>query len=169
MPTLSHADAAATAALFTEHQPWLLGSLRQRLRNRAEAEDVASETFLRVIARQGLDAIEEPRAYLSTVARNVLAQTWRRRELERVYLEALAQAPPPVAPSAEEQALLLEALERIAHALDGLSSKARRAFLMSQLDGMTYAQIAAAVGVSVSMVRRYMAQGLRQCLLATGG
>ncbi|WMJ69828.1 sigma-70 family RNA polymerase sigma factor [Stenotrophomonas sp. 24(2023)] len=167
MPPLSHADAAATATLYTEHQPWLLSSLRQRLRNRADAEDVASETFLRVIARQGLDAIEEPRAYLGTVARNVLTQRWRRRELERVYLEALAHAPPAMAPSAEEQALLLETLHRIAQALDGVSSKARRAFLMSQLDGLTYAQIAATLGVSVSMVRRYMAQGLRQCLMAT--
>ncbi|MBK0052734.1 sigma-70 family RNA polymerase sigma factor [Stenotrophomonas sp. S39] len=169
MPSTPADDARSFGQLFVEHQAWLLGSLRRRLGNRADAEDVTSETFLRVITRRGLDAVEEPRAYLGTVARNIVIQNWRRRELERVYLDALAQAPMAVAPSAEEQALLLESLQRFGQALDGLSSKARRAFLLSQLDGLTYAQIASEVGVSVSMVRRYMAQGLRQCLLADAG
>ena len=62
--------------------------------------------------------------------------------------------------------MLLEALERLSRALDTLSVKARSAFLMSQLDGLTYAQIAAQLGVSASMVRQYMAQGLRCCLAA---
>lgn len=163
---MNPADVTATTALFSNHQPWLLSRLQYRLRNIAEAEDVTSETFLRVIARQGLEAINEPRAYLTMVAKSVLIQNWRRRELERVYVEIMSQAPPSVVPSPEERALLLESLERIAIALDALSDKARRAFLMSQLDGLTYAQIAQEVGVSVSMVRRYMAQGLRQCLLA---
>jgi len=167
MDSLSASEIAASDALFSEHQPWLLGRLQQRLRNRAEAEDVASETFLRVLTRQGLlHTLNEPRAYLTMVAKSVLIQNWRRRELEQAYLATLAAAPPATMPSAEERALLIESLERIAAALDGLSAKARRAFLLSQLDGLTYAQIADELGVSASMVRRYMAQGLRQCLLA---
>ena len=64
--------------------------------------------------------------------------------------------------------MLLESLERLSRALDTLSPKARAAFLMSQLDGLTYAEIAEKVGVSASMVRQYMAQGLRCCLAVAG-
>lgn len=144
-----------------------MARLQARLRNRAEAEDVTSETFVRVLAYRRLSAMQEPRAYLSTVAKSVLVQTWRRRDLERACIEALGTTADAFSPSPQERAELLQLLERIADALDGLSVRARTAFLMSQLDGQTYAEIAAQLGVSVSRVRQYMAQGLRRCLLAT--
>lgn len=156
------------ATLFSAHHPWLLGRLYSRLRNRAEAEDVASETFVRVIDAGRAQQLREPRAYLTTVAKNVLLQSWRRRDLERAYLEALAAAPPAFALSVEEHLVLLETLTRINAALDGLPAKARRAFLLSQLDGMTYADIATELQVSASTVRYYMAQGLRRCMEAAG-
>jgi RNA polymerase sigma-70 factor (ECF subfamily) len=163
---LPAAEAAAAATLFAEHQPWLLDRLSKRLRNAAEAEDVSSETFVRVLGYRRLQAMNEPRAYLTTVAKNVLAQLWRRKDLERAWLETLRLAPTPYAPSPEERAILLEALERIAHALEDLPAKARSAFLLSQLDGLTYAEIALRIGMSERMVRRYIADGMRCCLLA---
>lgn len=165
--SMTPADAVAAGVLFQEHHSWLLSRLQQRLRNRAEAEDVASETFIRVMGYERVRALNEPRAYLSTVAKSVLARQWRRRELERAYIDSLAALPQELAPSAEERVALFRQLERIAQALDTLSPRARRAFLLSQLDGLTYAEIAQEVGVSVSAVRQYMAQGLRACLLAT--
>lgn len=163
---MSTADAAAAAALFTEHHPWLLDRLRKRLRDVAEAEDVSSETFLRVIGYRRLHAMDEPRAYLTTIAKNVLAQLWRRRDLERAWIATLAAMPEDCAPSPEERAVLLESLDCIARALEGLPAKARTAFLLSQLDGLTYAEIAERIGMSQRMVRRYMADGLRCCMLA---
>ncbi len=157
-----------TEVFFIEHHPWLLGRLRHRLSNRADAEDLASETFLRVVAQPGLSSIDTPRAFLSTIAKRVLFEFWRRRDLERAYLDAIAHLPEGLAPSAEERALLLESLAGIARALDGLPDKAQRAFLMSQLDGLTYAEISAALGVSASMVRKYMARGWHACARALG-
>ncbi|MNJ69247.1 putative RNA polymerase sigma factor FecI [compost metagenome] len=49
--------------------------------------------------------------------------------------------------------------------LDRLPHKARRAFLMSQLQGMTYAAIAAELEVSERMVKKYMAQAMLHCLM----
>lgn len=170
MPTSSAAEPASDlATLFTAHHSWLLGRLQQRLRNRAEAEDVASETFVRVVGYGRAGAMREPRAYLTTVAKNVLLQNWRRRDLERAYLDALAAAPQGFVVSVEERLILLETLTRIHTALEGLPPKARRAFLLSQLDGLGYAEIAAQLGVAVTTVRYYMAQGLRCCLAAVDG
>jgi len=167
MSALSPVDRLRAQALFSDHHPWLLGRLHDRLRNRAQAEDMASETFVQVIGSERLASIEQPRAFLTTVAKRVLYEFWRRRDLERAYCAVLEQLPESHVPSAEDRALLLESLERIAQALDGLSDKARHAFLLSQLDGLTYQQIAAQIGVSHGMVRKYMAQGWRACTLAT--
>ncbi|UJB67192.1 sigma-70 family RNA polymerase sigma factor [Acidovorax sp. YS12] len=166
MPPLPPAQRPLAAAFFAEHQPWLLGRLHQRLRNRADAEDLASETFVRVVAQPDLAAVGTPRAFVATLAKRVLFDFWRRRDLERAYLDAIAHLPEALAPSPEERALLLESLEGIARALDGLPDKARRAFLMSQLDERTYADIATRLGVSASMVRKYMVQGWQACAQA---
>jgi RNA polymerase sigma factor (sigma-70 family) len=160
------APADVHTALFTDHYPWLLGRLYLRLRNRAEAEDVASETLLRVIAYRRAATLKEPRAYLTSVAKSVLRQSWRHRDIERLYAESVAHMPEALALSAEDHAILLESLTRISSALDGLPALARQAFLLSQLDGLTYAEIAVRLDRSVATVRYYMAQGLRQCLLA---
>ena len=49
---------------------------------------------------------------------------------------------------------------------DSLSDKARRAFLLSQLEGLTYDEIALRLEVSTRTVKRYMALAFEQCLLA---
>ena len=156
-------SADASVQLFVDHHPWLLQRLTYRLRNRADAEDLTSETFLRVITRPEVGVLEAPRAYLATVAKRLLINLWHRRELEQAYLDAISILPEAVSPSPEDRALLIESLEAVAKALDAQSDKARRAFLMSQLDGLTYAEIAQQLGVSASMVRKYMAQCWEAC------
>lgn len=145
--------------LFSDHHAWLIGRLQARLGNVADAQDLASETFVRVVG-QGpgqLEALQEPRAFLTTIAKRLLFSLWRRRDLERAYLDTLALRPEESAPSPEERALLLETLEHIAQALEGLTLKAHQAFLLSQLDGVGYHAIAAELGISHSTVRRHMA------------
>ncbi|KKT82336.1 MAG: ECF subfamily RNA polymerase sigma-70 factor, partial [Microgenomates group bacterium GW2011_GWC1_44_9] len=57
--------------------------------------------------------------------------------------------------AAEEKALIVETLLRIDAMLAQLPIRVRSAFLMSQLHGMTYAAIAAELGVSERMVKKY--------------
>lgn len=151
--------------IFRSDYRWLAERLRYRLGCRYNAEDVASESFLQLSTLPALDSIRAPRAMLTTIANRVLYELSRRKTLETAYLLALACEPEKVHPSPEEQHILLESLIAIDKALDGLSSKARRAFLYSQIDGMTYTQIAEELGVSASMVRQYMAKALTQCYL----
>ena len=47
--------------------------------------------------------------------------------------------------------------------LAGMPARVREAFLMSQLDGMSYAEIAARLGVTVSSVQKYMSRALVAC------
>ncbi|MFA5630852.1 MAG: sigma-70 family RNA polymerase sigma factor [Porticoccaceae bacterium] len=149
--------------LYQHHHNWLWRWLGKRLGDPHQAADLAHDTFMRLLAREEALAIQEPRPFLATVARRVLANHWRRQQLERAYLEALAQIPEALAPSEETRAILFETLVEIDQRLDGLPVPVRRAFLMTQLDGMNHAQVAAALGISVTTVKRYLTKAARHC------
>lgn len=152
---------------FSDHHRWLLQHVQRQLCNRADAEDTAAETFCQLLAaRVDPDSIEQPRAYLSTIARRLIFDRHRRKRLEQAYLERLMLLPEELVPSPEESHLLLEALHAIDRSLAGLPLTVKKAFLMSQLDGLGYAEIARRLGVSERTVGRYMTQALRQCYLS---
>lgn len=159
----------ALTDLYAQHHGWLRGWLLRRLGHAGDAADFAQDTYLRVIeSRTALAEIREPRAFLTTVAKRVVANHLRHREIERAYLETLAHMPQALAPSPEERAIVLETLQEIDTLLDGLPPKVRTAFLWAQLDGMPYAEIAERMGVSLSSVKQYMARAIRHCYFPTG-
>lgn len=139
--------------------------MRQRLNNRADAADLAQDTFVRVMLARSAPALREPRHYLATVARGLVIDLYRHRSLEQAYLEALALKPELYEPSAETRALILDTLLTIDRMLDGLGARTRAIFLAVQLDGLSYEKAAERVGVSVSTVRKHLARGLMHCLL----
>jgi len=94
---------------------------------------------------------------------------FRRAALEQAYLTELMLIPEDEQPSVEEQQMILDDLKAIDRLLGKLSTKARAAFLYNRLDGLSHAEIADKLGVSVPRVRQYLAQGLRQCYIALYG
>lgn len=155
----------AVQSLYREHHDWLRLWLRKRLPCAESAADLAQDTFVRVLAsRQTLD-LREPRAYLSSIARGLMIDGFRRRALEQSYLEALAALPEPLDISPEERALILETLLEIDRMLDGLGARCREIFLMAQLDGLSHVEIGRRLGLSTNTVRKYVVRGLTQCLL----
>lgn len=152
-------------SLYTGHHRWLRSWLRRQLHCSESAADLAQDTFMRVIAARNASQILEPRVYLATVARRVMVDYFRRSALERAYLEAIAGMPEPVQISVEERTIVIETLCEIDAMLDALGEKPRQAFLMSQLDGLTYQEIAERMNLSVSSIKKYMARAIEHCLL----
>lgn len=151
-------------ALYIDHHRWLYGWLRGKLGDSFAAADLAQDTFVSVISGGACVQIREPRPFLATIARRLVAHRHRRHLLEQSYLEALTSLPQTLAPSPEAQLLTLEALQQIDQALDGLPARAREAFLLLHLEGLSYAQIADRLGVSSSSVKQYLMRANRQCL-----
>jgi RNA polymerase sigma-19 factor, ECF subfamily len=150
--------------LYIDHHGWLFGWLRKKLRCPSDAADLAQDTFVRVMQSDGLAQLREPRAFLTTTAGRLLIDHLRRRKLEQSYLAAIAlHAPDVAAPSAEEHQAALETLAALSTMLEMLPPKPRQAFLMYRLEGVPHADIAARLGVSVSMVKQYLAAVLMQC------
>ncbi len=157
--------ACPVERLFVDHHGWLRRWLQSRVGCPERAADYAQESFLRVLARPPGETLERPRAFLTRIATRLLIDDHRRARLERAWLEmqAVVAAEHHQAPSAEAVTEWLDTLEWAARLVAELPDKPRRAFLMSRLDGMAQADIAVELGVSVSMVKKYMAQALVHC------
>ncbi|MEG0862039.1 MAG: sigma-70 family RNA polymerase sigma factor [Pseudomonas sp.] len=165
--TPSPADSLDT--LYKGHHSWLLGWLRRRLDCPHNAADMAQETFLRLLGAGAYVAPREPRAFLATIARRLLIDRGRRQKLEQAYREELARHAQYLeqAPSAEQVMAAVQALEQIARALDAMSARARQAFVMRHLDGLSHAEIAERLQVSTKTVQTYLVQALLQCHAAS--
>ncbi len=164
---LNRTGTCPTERLYRDHQSWLQDWFRLRLGCSTQAADLAQDTFLRVLARREQtrqDPLRQPRAFLRVIAKGLLVDHYRRRSLEQSHLEALANLPDPTEISPEEREILLETLHSLDATLDRLSALARKAFLLSQMDGLTYGQIAEEFGVSERTIKRYMQQGFKQCI-----
>ncbi|CAG9226731.1 RNA polymerase sigma-70 factor (ECF subfamily) [Paraburkholderia tropica] len=148
---------------FRHSYGWLTGCMHRLVGSSSDAEDLAASAFTELAAHPDVSAIRQPRALLTTIARRLTFEHWRRRDIERAYLARLALAPEPVAPAPEVALEAVQEILLIDAALQQLSARAREAFILSQFEDMKYADIAARLGVSVSMVRKYVAQALVLC------
>lgn len=153
-------------AFYADHHGWLQSWLRGKLDDHADAADLAQDTFLRLMAagRHPARLGDRPRALLTHVAKALLVDHWRRKRVERAYLDMLAQRPALQAPPADEQLIIIETLTRIDAMLAGLPALTREVFLLAQLDGLTLQQISDRVRAPVITVRRHIRKALLACM-----
>lgn len=172
--------AIEVASLYREQHRWLCGWLLRRLDHVGDAADLAHDTFVRLLvapaapaasvapaalAPQPQQALRAPRAYLATIARRLMINHLQRQTLEQAYRDALAALPEASAPSPEQQLLILEALREVNAMLEALPPKVRAVFVLAQIEGLTYAEIAATLNIGLRSVKRYMAQALTECIV----
>lgn len=163
---ITSSDSTETGLLYQEHHPWLRQWLRRKLGCAETAADIAQDTFLRLINKPFFfENTQSTRAFLGKIAKGLCIDLWRRQQIEQAWLETLANRPEQEIPSPETQLLMIEALCRIDSMLCNLPEKAATAFLLAQIDGLTYREIAQRLDVSERMVKKYMAQTMLQCLL----
>ena len=152
--------------LYLDHHSWLTGWLRSKLGCPQSAADLAQDTFMRLLISRETPTLAEPRAFLTVVAKRVLFNHYRRQDLERAYLQALADLPEALVPSEEDKAIILQTLMALDQLLDGLPSPVKRAFLLAQVDGLSYAEISAQLGISIATVKRHLNKAALRCYFA---
>lgn len=149
---------------YVEHNSWLNKWLSRKVGSSSDAADLTHDTFIKVMLKNDLSFITEPRAYLTTIAHRLMVNHVRRNKIEQVCMQAIAELPEALVPSPETIAISIETLVRIDEMLDGLPKNVRHAFLLCQLEGISHAEIAKRLSVSVSSVRQYMAKALAHCI-----
>jgi RNA polymerase sigma-70 factor (ECF subfamily) len=165
MDQLAHFQRRALHDLYAEHHGWLHQWLRRKLGCREQAADLAQDTFVRVITQRKLLELQKPRAYLTTVARSLVIDHYRRRTLEQAYLETLAALPEPVEISPQIRCIIIETLIEIDVLLDGMAARTREIFLMAQLDGLSFVEIGKRLGLSANSVRKHFVRAMTHCLV----
>ncbi|QFU02189.1 putative RNA polymerase sigma factor FecI [Halomonas sp. THAF5a] len=152
-------------AFFRRHATDLAGYLRRQLSCPHLVEDLCQEVFLRLGQHPEHDRLDEPRAYLFRMARNLVIDHHRRcrsRPTSHPLDDpALCLAcPRPCPEEATERRLCLM---RMREALDALPERLRQALTWHRLEGMTQAEIGRRLGVSERMAGRYVAQAIERC------
>lgn len=163
-------DRAAFEALVGRFSGRVLGLALRMLGDRADAEDVTQEVF--VAAWRGLPELVEPaavRTWLFRVAHRQCLVVLRRRAGRRT--EPAAELPDwgatPVGAGAvpsgpERSAEAVAALEALWRALRELPPAQRAVWLLAEVDGLSYAEVAVAVGTTEESVRGRLARARHQ-------
>jgi RNA polymerase sigma factor (sigma-70 family) len=138
--------------------------LLRRLRCHHLAEDLASEIYLRLGRVEGFSGTPiEARRYLFCMAANIaidhIKVSRRRAEIleeESHFLESSIE-------SGENATVARSELAIVDAALSELPVKAREIFYHSRVSGMTHDEIAQAMGVSKSLIEKYIIRALAHC------
>jgi RNA polymerase sigma-70 factor (ECF subfamily) len=162
----SLAEPEAFAAIFERHFDEILRYLRRRFP--AEAEELAAETFVVAFdCRESYRALgDSARPWLYGIASNLLYKR-RRREARslRAYARSAGRAAAPASEFAEaiERADAQRQAPALAAALAGLRVQERDTLLLYSLAGLSYEEVAFALGVPVGTVRSRLARARRRC------
>lgn len=140
--------------------------LASRIRNPDDARDLAQEAFLRLLRLKDAEYIRQPEAYLFRIAINLAYEYRLKQKASPIHPyisvdeddELLATSH-----TTEDLAELRERMERLEQALGALPPNVRAALIFQRRDGMTYSEIAERLGVSSSMVKKYLQTALLRC------
>jgi RNA polymerase sigma-70 factor (ECF subfamily) len=124
-----------------------------------DAQEVVQETFLRLWRMRERVRIESVEPLLYRIAINLATSRLRRRRLWRwVSLEALRERAAP-GPGAEAQAVAAQQQARMRGAIEALPPDLRSVVVLCELGGLSYAQVAEALGIPAGTVgsRRHRA------------
>ena len=153
--------------LYLAHRQKLVHYASGIVADSGRAEDVVQEAYLRFSAAAAERPLQQPVGFLYRIVRNLAFDLRRRRVLEEKTLDLDAGAGlsdiPDRAPSPEEEAIQHQEFARVVAALEALPERTRIALEMHRFGGFTLKQIAARLGISVSMAHVLVVEGVRHC------
>lgn len=173
-------DANAFETLLVRHRRPLFNFLLRSVRDPDRAEDLLQEVFLRIIQNAAeFQGQAKFTTWMYTIARNLSVDHARKMSHRRhasldatpggrdsgAMHERIATSDPPPDRLAVSPAIR----DRIAQAVEELPEEQREVFLMRQLQGLAFAEIAVVVGVSENTIKsrmRYALERLQESLAA---
>ncbi|MBI3249304.1 MAG: sigma-70 family RNA polymerase sigma factor [Deltaproteobacteria bacterium] len=142
------------------------------LSDRAEAEEIAQEVFLKLVRQWQTDVqVRSWEAWLTRVTVNACRDRqrsawwkwWRKRSREFQELEL-----PSTQLTPEQHALSREQQQHVWLRFRALSSRQREVFVLRRLEGLSSEEVATALGLSSGSVKRHLFLALRHLQKALG-
>jgi RNA polymerase sigma factor (sigma-70 family) len=152
--------------LFAEHAGALEAFFYRRVRKHPDAAELAQEVYARMMRVADMTTIQNPEAYLYTVASNLAKEHARHepRDIgvldidDPVVQEQLAELPAFIGELDTERRV-----QRLREVLHQLPAKCHAAVVMQYWYGLSYEQIGERLGVSTHMVKKYLSQAVTHC------
>jgi len=156
-------SAASFEALYRAEYTRVLRFFRKRVGG-DDAPDLAQEVFIKLFAAGVAEHIENPPAYLTRCARNLLISRARRRASANIVTCPIDEGRDAPVPPEQTWQIEEEDVRRVyRRTLLAMPRKTRRIFLMHRLKCMTYAEISEQVGIGYDGVEYHMMRALARC------
>ncbi len=154
---------AEFAAFMAEHGTELLRTAWLLVGDPHQAEELAQAALVRTYAAWDRIRSDDPLRYARRVLANLRVDTWRRRRRE--VLSAPEAMPEGSAPRTQDR---VDDRDQLVRALALLTPRQRRIVVLRHLVGLTDADVAADLGVSVGTVKSTASRGLATLRAALG-
>jgi RNA polymerase sigma-70 factor, ECF subfamily len=156
-------DERALEELFRSYYAGMCSFVRRFVHAPDIAEELVQDVFFKLWAkRESLSEIDALRTYLFRAARNTALNHLRRKKLENAWEEQEAARGEPITSGATDDDAATDEVTRAVNAAIGrLPTRCREIFVMSREGGMTYAEIATALGISIKTVETQMGRALK--------
>lgn len=160
------ANSEMVERLYLAHRHALQRYFARRVRPRSDAQELAQEVYFRLLRVPDADAIRNPEGYLYAIAANLIKERAAQHHLSRrrvpledaVLPEALSEEPscPDILDTARRARRMREVLRQ-------LPVKCQAAVTLHYWHGLSYAETAQQLGISVNMVKKYLVAALALC------
>ncbi|WP_184716414.1 RNA polymerase sigma factor [Caulobacter sp.] len=162
-------DKALLLGLYEQKRANLARFYAARLGSRAEAEDLVQDLYIRINGMEQVGPIDNPSALLHRIASNLMLDRLRSqkrsgaRDADWRAVNTVAMAGHEVAdePSAEAVVESRQRLKALVDAVGDLPEKTRQAFQLHKLDGLSHAETARRMGISISTVEKHISSALK--------
>ncbi|NJA07317.1 RNA polymerase sigma factor [Methylococcaceae bacterium WWC4] len=152
-------------SVYLNHQTELQQHLARIVDCPEIAADLVQECFIIFSRESQKQVIEHPRGFLFRTARNLAYDHIKHRKVteKHVYSTEPTLDIAEEIPSEEHLALVNEKLAIFSSIVDELPERAKTAFVLNRVYGMTYAEIAVELNISDSAVEKLLARALLHC------
>jgi RNA polymerase sigma factor (sigma-70 family) len=174
---MSESKANSITAIVKDYSRRLLGFIRKRVTNEADAEDILQDVFYQLLGNK--EPIDQITAWLFTVARNKIIDRNRKKRplamddffLETEDGEMNEWTEILLDDSSNPETIYLRNLfqETLKEALDELPGEQKQAFVLHEMDGISFKQLSNETGIPVNTLisrKRYAVLHLRKKLAA---
>jgi RNA polymerase sigma factor (sigma-70 family) len=155
-------------ALFKEEHPRVVAYLVARTGSWAEARDVAAHAFAKMLEMRDLGGVNSPKAYLYTVAQNIVKDRKKLSAIRRRIDQSVLYEMTTSFPSPEPFAVAEERLRILSMAMEGLRPLWREALTLRYWDHLEVAEMVArfaqkGIDVNKRTVERWLHDAIAEC------
>lgn len=159
-------SASDIAMLMQKHRSELLRFLARRVKCSETAMDIFQDTFIRYAGYTSKNPIQNPKALIFKIATN-LSTDYLRSHSRRAKLiddqNDVTEDVEDFQPSPEQSVISEQQLEQLIDALAELPPKCRKVFILLKLKHYSYAQVSEELGISQTMILKYLNRALKHC------